>query len=221
MLSTIKSLAKALRRNNSGVALTEFAVIAPVFLTLGMGGFEVAHMATSNMKTSQIAMSVADNASRLGQTDNNAVAPTITETDVDAVLQGALQQGKSIDLEANGRVILSSLEMDQISGKQYIHWQRCAGDGTTDSAYGNETNKNGLTGSHSLAGMGKAPNVVTAPVGTAVMYVEVHFTYNPVFLSPFGKVANFVEEAAFIVRDDRDIGERNEKGLSGTKQNSC
>lgn len=220
MFRKIQSFAKRLGRHNSGVALTEFAVIAPVFLTLGMGGFEVAHMATSNMKTSQIAMSLADNASRLGQTDNSSVAPTITESDVDAVLQGALQQGKSIDLEENGRVILSSLEVDQYTGKQYIHWQRCAGDGTSQSAYGDESTNNGL-GATTLAGMGRAPNVVAAPVGTAVMYVEVHFTYNPIFLSPFGRVASFVEEAAFIVRDDRDIGEYNEKGISGTKKNAC
>ena len=177
-------------------------------------------MATAKMKTSQIAMSLADNASRLGQTDNNAVAPTVTETDVDAVLQGALLQGRSIGLEANGRVILSSLETDVYTGKQYIHWQRCVGNGTNESAYGDEDDENGLVGTP-IAGMGRAPNVVAAPAGSAVMYVEIYYTYNPLFLSPYGQIADFVEEAAFIVRDDRALGEYTQKGLSGPIANEC
>ena len=84
-----------LRSNTSGVALTEFAVVAPVFLTLGLAGFELAQMASTKMKVSQLALSVADNASRLGQTDNNAVSPTVNESDVAAVLFGAEEQGNT------------------------------------------------------------------------------------------------------------------------------
>jgi Flp pilus assembly protein TadG len=220
MINAIRSFSRKLSANSSGIALTEFAAVAPVFLTLGMFGFEVANLATSKMRVSQIAMSLADNASRLGQTDNSSVSPTVTEDEVEAVLKGALLQGASINLEANGRLILSSLEYDVYTDKQYIHWQRCVGSATRASQYGDEGTNNGLSGA-SLPGMGTAPNVVVAPQGSAVMYVELVYTYTPVFASPFGKSADIVEEAAFIVRDDRDIGEYDEKGLAGTKKNGC
>lgn len=214
------NLLRKLKRNQDAIALTEFAVVAPVFLMLGMAGFEVANMATSKLQVSQIAVSLSDNASRLGQTDNSGVTPTISEADVDAVLKGALEMGANIGLEANGRIILSSLERDDVTGKQFIHWQRCIGSAEYDSAYGDEGSKNGLTGSP-ISGMGQGSSTVAAPPGGAVMYVEIYYTYNEVFANPFGENKAFLEEAAFIVRDDRALGDSDEKGISGTKINAC
>jgi len=208
-----------LRSNTSGVALTEFAVVAPVFLTLGLAGFELAQMASTKMKVSQLALSVADNASRLGQTDNNAVSPTVNESDVAAVLFGAEEQGKSIGFKENGRVILSSLERDPDSGRQFIHWQRCFGDKEAESAYGNDTDKNGLDGDE-LTGMGREFEV-TAPPGEAVMFVEVYYDYPAVFSQAYLPEVKFREEAAFIIRDDRDLNSPAAKGLSGALDNEC
>ncbi len=209
-----------LRKNVRGVALTEFAVVAPVFITLGMFGFEIAYMAVTKMKVSQVALSVADNASRLGQTDNSAVPPTITEDDVEAVLKGGERQGQSIDIGANGRIVLTSLEYDPVTDRQFIHWQRCVGEKDVQSAYGNESDKNGLTGTE-LQGMGNGASKVTAPAGEAVMFVEIFYDYPAVFSSAFVPQAEFREEAAFIIRDDRTLQEPNEKGLSGSKDNGC
>lgn len=218
--SAISQTFKRLLHNDRGLALTEFAVVAPVFITLGMFGFEVAYMAVSKMKVSQIALSVADNASRLGQTDNGAVVPTITEADVNAVLMGASIEGRSIDIEQNARIILSSLEYDPVTDRQFIHWQRCFGEKETESAYGNDTDKNGLDGDE-ITGMGAGANQITAPAGEAVMFVEVVFDYDPIFSTAFVGDTQFREEAAFIIRDDRNLQEPDEKGLSGTAENEC
>ncbi|MEP5623239.1 MAG: TadE/TadG family type IV pilus assembly protein, partial [Hyphomicrobiales bacterium] len=134
----IARLAKKLRSDASGISMVEFALVLPVILTLGLYGAEVARMANTKMKVSQIALSLADNASRLGQTDNSGVTPTITENDVEAILNGALRQGQSIGLEGNAKVILSSLEYEDPEDKQFISWQRCVGDVTWDSRYGND-----------------------------------------------------------------------------------
>ena len=211
---------RSLCRDETGVALTEFATVAPVFLTLGLLGFEIALMASSKMRASQVATSLADNASRLGQTDNSGVTPTITEADVEAVLRGALRQGRTIDLEENGRIILTSLEYDDYTGKQFIHWQRCMGSADYSSAYGDENGSNGLNGT-TLDGMGRGSGLVTAPRGEAVMYVEVYYEYGGVFSGQFGRDNTFTEEAAFIVRDDRALGNSDEKGISGTASNEC
>ena len=221
MIDRLKQFSSALLRDEGGVSLTEFAVVAPVFITMGLFGLEVSHVATTKMQVSQIALSLADNASRLGQNDNSAVIPTITEDDVDAVLEGALIQGRGINLGANARIILSSLEVDPPTGRQFIHWQRCIGDLTgRESAYGNDDDRNGLNGS-TLAGMGNGANLVTAPAGTAVMYVEIYYEYESIIPNPYVEDLGFREEAAFLVRDDRTLQNTNEAGLVGTAQNDC
>jgi hypothetical protein len=177
-------------------------------------------MASINMQVSQLALSVGDNASRLGQTDNSAVAPTIAESDIDSVMFGALKQGAGFDCAENGRIVLSSLEKDPVSGKQYIHWQRCAGELDHGSNYGNDSNNNGLSGISFPDGLGKVGHMVKAGDDEAVMFVEVFYTYHPLFPGFFSD-RNFTREAAFVVRDDRDLDGGGGDGLTGTPTSTC
>ncbi len=193
----------SLSGRQDGVSTVEFGLVLPVFMILGLYGTEIAHMATVNMTVSQIATSVADNASRLGQTDNSAVTPTVTEADIDSVMNGAIQQGAAIGLQANGRVILTSLERDSATGKQYIHWQRCAGGLERESRYGDDGAHNGLSGT-ALAGLGRDA-LVRADAGKSVMFVEVYYEYQPLFASFVSEGTVFRQEAAFMTRDDRSI----------------
>lgn len=210
---------KRLRHDRSANALIEFAYSLPIFLTLGMYGTELAYMATVNMQVSQIAMALADNASRLGQTENAAVAPTITNKDIDSVLSGAMQQGNSISFSTNGRLILSSLEMDPVTNRQFIHWQRCRGSLAQNSAYGGEGY--GLTGT-AIAGLGKPSNLVSAGSSTTgVMFVEAFFSYKGLFGTMFVKNVKFAQEAAFIVRDDRSYGSSGTKPSGSPTTNVC
>lgn len=209
----IARFAKRLRSDVSGISLVEFALVLPVILTLGLYGTEVARMANTKMKVSQIALSLADNASRLGQTDNSGVTPTITHNDVEAILNGALRQGQSIGLEENARIVLSSLEYDDPSDKQYIAWQRCIGDLEYDSRYGDDEDENGLIGDE-LPGMGEGTTQITAQSGSAVMFVEIQYSYSSLWDNPFGSGDGlFYEEAAFLIRDDRNL----DPGLTGTE----
>lgn len=204
---------KRLREDLSGIALVEFAMILPILLTLGLYGTEIARMANTKMKVSQIALSLADNASRLGQTDNSGVTPTITENDVTAVLNGAIRQGRSIDMDANSRIVLSSLEYDDPSDRQYIAWQRCIGELDRESRYGDDEDANGLTGTE-IEGMGEGTTKITALSGSAVMFVEIHYAYESLWENPFGSGDSiFYEEAAFLIRDDRNL----DPGLTGTE----
>lgn len=196
------SLAERLRADNRGVSLIEFALVMPVMLTLTLYGTEVARLAITSMQVSQMALSVADNASRLGQTDNSGVTPTIAESDIDSVMFGALEQGEAIDFEANGRIILSSLEQDPDNGDQYIHWQRCRGDLDAESNYGEETPDGAEDGG--LPGMGQ-PETVTARANSAVMFVEVEYRYEPIFNLFLSGGRTIRQEAAFVVRDDRSL----------------
>ncbi|WP_156842627.1 TadE/TadG family type IV pilus assembly protein [Novosphingobium aquimarinum] len=201
-LSRARAWAGRFGRNADAVSMLEFALVLPVLLTLGMYGTEIAYMSTVDMQISQIANSVGDNASRLGQTDNSAVTPTITQAQVKAVLDGAIEEGSRLGLEENGRVILSSLERAPVTGKNYIHWQRCIGDLDRDSAYGGEGL--GLVGA-TLQGLGKPGHLIAPPANSAVMFVEVYFEYQGLFGTMFVGNKVFKHEAAYVLRDDRNL----------------
>jgi Flp pilus assembly protein TadG len=204
----LASTSGRLARDNSANSLIEFAYSLPIFLTLGMYGTELANMAVINMQVSQIAMALADNASRLGQTDNSAVLPSITTPMISSIMQGTMKQGTTVNFQANGRVILSSLEVNA-SNRQYIHWQRCSGNLARTSAYG--PLNYGVSGT-AIAGLGKTGHVVAAPSGSAVMFVEAFYSYKSLFGNMFVSNVVMSQEAAFLIRDRRDLT----SGIAGT-----
>lgn len=202
--NTIRHLGK------QGLAVTEFALILPIILVLGLYGAEIANETITQMKVSQIALSVADNAARMEQSDNSGTAPTVTEADVNSALTGATIEGEGISLAANGKVIISSLEIKSgTTATQYIHWQRCTGSLSASSAYGTEGTI--------VSDMGSGSTTVTAPSGEAVMFVEVYYKYSGLFGTMFVDSPTIHQEAAFLVRDDRNLT----SGLSGTKTAGC
>lgn len=216
----LRTLLERLRRDRSGVSVIEFALMLPTLTFIGMYGIEIAYMSSVNMSVSQMALSLADNASRMEQTNNNTVPPTVTEADVNSIMQGAITQGASIKFSANGRVVLSSLEKQSSgAGKQYIHWQRCKGSLSVQSAYGNDTTTNGLSGP-AITSMGQGATKITANAGTAVMFVEVFYDYKGLFGTMFVQTTRFRQEAAYIVRDVRDLREGQTSGLTGTGSTS-
>lgn len=213
-------LLRRLAADSSGVSFIELALVLPVLLTLGLYGTEVAYMAMTNMQVGEIATSVADNASRLGQTDNSSVSPTVKESQVDSVMWGALKEGSSFDFETNGRVILSSLEVDPDSGVQFIHWQRCRGKLDRASSYGKQGE--GKTGKI-LDGMGAEDHKIRAVPNSAVMFVEVYYHYQPLFGTMFIEDQVFKHEAAYLIRDDRSLNPAGSPyGITGSgSQSPC
>lgn len=205
---------RALGSARRGSSTIEFALVLPIMTTMGMYGVELVNMAVINMQVSQMATAVADNASRMQQTNNNVVAPTVTENDVNSVMLGAAEQGRRFAFVERGRIILSSIERDPATGRQFIHWQRCAGQGDAVSAYGDDSANNGLNGSP-LPPIGKGATKVTATNGIAVMLAEVEYDYQGLFGDVFVSNVTMREEAAFIVRDVRDLRASNLPGITG------
>ena len=192
----------ALWRNRSGVALTEFALSLPLLLTAGLGGVETANLAVTTLRVNQIAVQVADNASRIGDT-SSLEDRRIYESDINDLLLGSnIQAGQSIDLYNHGRVIVSSLEVvPGTDDQQYIHWQRCKGTKTHASTYGVQGDGIGTT----LAGMGPPGEEVMAQRGEAVIFVEVSYDYQPLVAGFFGDNRVITSTSAYTVRDSRDL----------------
>ncbi len=215
---TVKRVLHKLLRESAAVSVIEFALVLPVFMTLGMYGAEIAWMNAAALEASQVASTLADNASRLGQTDNSGVTPTITGNDINSVLTGALEEGSSINLTEDGRVILSSLETHKVTGKQYLHWQQCKGNQTGHASKHGKPDQTGSAIAAIASGGKIGKTVITAPPGSSVMIAEVWYQYRALFGTMFVKPIMIYEQAAVIVRDNRNL----DPGISSPKAaNAC
>jgi hypothetical protein len=194
-----------LRRDTGGLALIEFALSMPIVLGIGGYGVELSNVALANLRVSQYALELADSASRIG-VDSGLQTYQLREADINDVLQGVRLDGQSIGLTTYGRVTLSSLE-GQSDGTQLLHWQRCIG---LESGAGYESHYDtpgSGTGGKVVAGMGDSANQITAPPGSAVMFVEINYQYQPLFGELFVKPRIIHYTASFIVRDHRDYSQ--------------
>lgn len=196
----LRDFIRKLGRCTSGVALVEFAYTAPLILGMGLLGSETAYFTITHLRVSQVAMQVADNASRVGEMDT-LIARRVFERDINEVFVGAEKYGENFNLLDNGRIIVSSLQQNA-EGGQTIRWQRCRGAKQFNSSFGLEGA--GATGT-AFTGMGAANQQIQASPGTAVMFVEVSFDYQA--LTPFtmfdGREIRYT--AAFNIRDQRDL----------------
>ncbi|BAI96285.1 hypothetical protein Sj15T_06050 [Sphingobium sp. TA15] len=207
-----------------GLALIEFAYMAPIMLLLMVGGAELANYSITSMRISALALQVADNASRIGEGDPMA-KKKVSEAQINDLLQGALAQGGNLNVNSTyvekqsggsstiknkARIIISSLEPDPDAGhvdRNYIHWQRCFG------LARDFTPQYGVQGNDNLIGMGPTDRQVYAPPGAGVIFVELYYRYEPIFpvaqLESIGlpsyRTINAV--AAMVVRDDRDYSQ--------------
>ncbi len=232
-----------LARDARGIALIEFAIITPVMLLLGLGGLELANYVSANLRLSQIAMTVADNAGR--------VRTSIDEADINELMVGAKKIGEPIAFAANGRIILSDLEQrtnltggaGQVSTinpkgyRQWIRWQRCAGALNVTSSYGLPLNAAGaavtdisstVNDDHGavetksmLLGMGPSTNAIAASTDTAVMVAEIVYAYQPIVPINYLGTLTIRRLQAFNVRQRTAYSLRNDGSLSGTGRSDC
>ena len=190
--------ARTLRRDTRAVSMVEFAVTLPLLLFGTLGGLETAHLVATHMRLNQIAISLADNASRMKQQTVSG-APKVREYDVNEAFKAAEQQGKDMGLVSHGRMILSSLEVkDGTTATQIFHWQRCKGAKTSyTSAYG----KQNVT----ILGAGPAAKRITAEKDSAIMVAEVAYEYQPLVMEKLFGSTTIRKYSAMYVRDDRDL----------------
>lgn len=199
-LRRLHRTAQRLARSRRATVLIEMAFCIPLLVLIGFGGLEMANLTLVNTRISQIGLNTADNASRIAAGATLA-QPQVREVDINEVFGGAEKQANGLNIQANGRIILSSLEQNK-DGGQWIHWQRCYGNMQIGSAYGPEGT--GATGT-GFAGMGPKGREVTAASGTAVMFVEIIYQYQPLLYGKWLGPRTIRSAAAFNIREARDL----------------
>ena len=197
-----RRLLRRLSRSRSGVAFLEFALALPIVVPLGLTGTDLSFYAVTQMRLSQAALSLADDASRVGL-DTSVGTQQLREVDVNDIFQGLRLQTPQLNLGEQARVTLTSLEQNS-DGGQWIHWQRCLGKrrgAGWDSQY-NDTM--GVSG-NGFPGVGPASARITAPPASAVMYVEINYEYRPLIPAMFVAKTKLSSNASFVVRDSREL----------------
>jgi TadE-like protein len=203
-----------LRQDRSGIAVVEFALGLPLLVAISMGGLELTNFASAKMRASQMALMVADNAGR--------VRVSIDETDIDEVMIGARIEGEVMKFGENGRVILSSLETNGLSGAdagQTIRWQRCYGAKQMVSSYGIEGD--GKLNNSLAAGIGPAGHKIKALSNMVVMFVELSYTYKPLITEDILGPKVITSTAAYIVRERTNQTVTNTVPLADAKKRLC
>lgn len=184
--------------------LIEFAYSLPLLMLLAFGSLELSNLAVTNMRVSQIAMTVADNLSRAKQSVPLGL-PQLREVDInDALLGAKIQAGSRLNILNSGRIVVSSLQQNA-SSKQRIFWQRCKGLVVAPSNYGVEGATEGTTAG--FTGMGAGANKVQAAPDSAIIFAEVTYNYEPLVGAWALGTFTIRREAAYYVRDDRDLSQ--------------
>lgn len=215
-MKCVLPLLRQLRRNTSGVAMVEFAVTLPFIAGFAMYSMELTNYALVNMRVNQIALTLADNASRVG-TDATLTTQQLREVDMNDVLQAARYQGRGIRLTTFGRIIVSSVENVQqtydAAPVQRVHWQRCIGlrsGAGYDSRYSTTATAGtdatvGNAGTTVATGVGDPGSLISAPAGSGLMFIEVNYDYQPLVSAYFLGATQIRFTSSYIIRDNRDL----------------
>jgi hypothetical protein len=207
------SLLRRFRNSERGIAATEFAFVLPILLTMFVSGVELMNYIIVRMRVSQLALHVADNASRLGE-GTVLTERRLREMDINDVLTGAGAQSGNLDVYGRGRIILSSLEPSTaFPGRFRIAWQRCRG------ARIERRSSFGSAGDDNLPGIGPADQRVTAVAGNPTIFVQVHYEYTPLMGTSIIPSVDIVDIASMTVRERRAAGVFNTEGVAVSNVN--
>lgn len=221
-LSKLGTLLSDIKKDNSGLALVEFAVSLPFFMGLTIGGFEMSNFAYTVMRLNQLTINTADSAARMGE-GGQLSSKIITERQINDVFAGTIREGERIllggqhiykdpgtgdvTLRGNARIILTSYEpvaaYNPASPRYRIRWQRCVGMANFYSSnYGTKA-----TVTNASTGIGPAGEQVAPPEDSAIMFVETQYYFQPEILNGFTKLTDGTirQTAAMIVRDKREF----------------
>ena len=184
-MSWLALLVRRLVSDRSGLAMVETAFVLPVLVLLSLTGAEMTNYITVKMRMSQVALQIADNAARMGS-GTATQAKQVTETDINDVFIGSQMESAGLDLQTNGRVILTDIETASSGASTYkIGWQRCYGNQVHASTSNFDTN----------TGMGPR------------MFVEVYYVYKPILKGVWAPTTTLTEIASMSVRERRDVSQ--------------
>jgi hypothetical protein len=152
---------KHIARDESGLAVTEFAIAMGFFMMLLLGGFELARAVLLNQKVEKVAYITAD---------VTAQATVLTADQLDEYLLAAAQVMEPFEFDETGVVIITSVERDP-GDVQRIRWQYRGGGALVAES------RIGLA----VGATANLPNNLVINERDNVIVSEVFYRYDPMF----------------------------------------
>lgn len=152
-------------RGREGVAIVDFAMVAPMLVMLLLGGIEVGRLALLNQKLSRVTTSVSDLVAR---------SEVVTEADIDQVFVAAQMSMRPFAIGSQGMIFVSSVSTAANPNDPRINWQR-EGGGTASA-----TSKVGNEG-----GPATLPHNFVMVANRNVIIAEFFYRYEPFFFDSF------------------------------------
>ena len=210
----VTTLLSRLRASRRGVAMMEFAMAAPLIITVGAMGIETANYVITVQRVNQLAMMASDNAGR--------VRTTMDEQDVNEIMLGMGFAGKEIQFGERGRLILSSLVSNNKAAPNAgftFNWQRCFGARDVASNYGAEGY--GANNAALANGISNGSNRVTPVSGSALMVAEIKYTYKPILATYLLGNRDLYAVQVFPVRERVNQTLSNTTNMSAAARRLC
>ena len=164
-------------RKQSGVALTEFAMLLPFLMLLAVGGFEVGRYALLIQKTDRIAATVGDLVSR---------AEALTTVEIENLFNATDFLARPFDFSGKGMVVVSSV-IGRAGQDPRIIGQHVRGAITGQSSRVGVLNGTALLPPAFTEGTGQ-----TLADGEMVIVAEVLYDYSPYMTGSIGIFQNMV-----------------------------
>ncbi len=164
---------KSFVRNESGLALIEFAYTLPLFMGAGLVGLEFTNVVLAHQKSERVSSTVAD------QIAANQIPPS--EAQIRDMYRGVAQISQPFEFAPNGNVIVTAVvgvfDDDDNEVQNKIAWQRCLAKDSFDSGLGTEwTGTNDIADGPSV----DLPNDVDLGQNQMVIVSEVFFPYKEI-----------------------------------------
>ncbi len=205
----------ALMRDRCGLALTEFALVLPIFVGFGLVGIEYTNVVLARQKIERVAATMAD------QVAGNQVPPN--ERQIGDLLSAVDVIARPFSVSEDGTVILTAVigiydsDTNQVENK--IAWQRCKSPDGTPSAVGTQ-----WTGTDISDGPATTlPGGIDLAQNQMVIVSEVFFNYTPLIsteiLGQGGTTDRLFREVA--VYRTRGAALTNITPVTGVAVNAC
>ncbi len=160
-------------KDTAGLALIEFALILPIFITFGVVGLEFTNLVLTKQKTERLASTMAD------QVAGNQVQPN--ERQIKDLFSAVELVAAPYSIAPKGNVAVTAVvgivdtDDDEVQNK--IAWQRCLTSNANKSAIGEQ-----WSGSNDIAQGPQVtlPNNIELAQNQMVIVAEVFYPYEPI-----------------------------------------
>ncbi len=150
LLQRFANWLRVARDDNRGVALTEFAITAPVLILLYLGSYQLCSALTAQRKVTTTARALTDLATQY---------QTVSDSDLASVLNASVQIMAPYDM-SSGSAVISQISIDN-AGVATVAWSR------------------GLNTSARMVGSPVIVPASIAQANTSLVLSEVRYQYDP------------------------------------------